>query len=90
MHVKYIDPIKILSIVWTLFMDGRIFFGTSCTKADLEDAGGVRPEVRSLKGLIATIKGGVIPTRDDILWEFRKEYLKSDTGRGGPNLRGPN
>jgi hypothetical protein len=80
MHVKYLDPETILSIIWTLFLDARCFYGVAISKAQLMDPDGIRPESPSILGLVQSMQAGFIGRRDDIPWEWRKEYLQRDKG----------
>jgi len=77
MHVQYLDPETILSILWTLFLDARIFFGTAVSKANLQDPRGIRPDCPSMNGLIENMRGSFIGRRDNIPWEWRREYLQN-------------
>ena len=83
MHVRYLEPETILSIIWTLFLDARCFFGTSISKAQLQDPTGIRPDSPSILGVVQSMKAGFIGRRDDIPWEWRKEYIVRE--KGGPN-----
>jgi len=83
MHVRYLEPETILSIIWTLFLDARCFFGTSISKAQLQDPMGIRPDSPSILGVVQSMKAGFIGRRDDIPWEWRKEYIVRE--KGGPN-----
>ena len=75
MLVGWVEPEALLSILWTVFYDARMFMGVACAKADLLDPRGIRPRIQSIRGLIRNMESDIIPRRDNISWEFRKEYL---------------
>ena len=73
--IGWVEPEALISILWIIFHDARRFMGITCTKLDLLDPKGVRPKIRSTDGLIRNMESGIIPRRDDVSWDFRKEYL---------------
>ena len=75
MHIRWLDPWAIMSIIWAIFKDFRDFFGIACTKADFLEVDGRLPVVNSLEGVVRNIAGGMIPVRHDIGWDFKREYF---------------
>ena len=87
MHIQWLDPWAILSIIWAIFKDFRDFFGVACTKSNLLESMGRRPTINSLEGVVRNIAGGMIPVRHNIGWDFKREYfqtgINSDKGTKG-------
>ena len=75
MMVGWVEPVAILSILWAIFSNLRIFIGIACSKEDLRDPSGIQLKSQSLNGLIRNIESSIILRRDNISWDFQREYL---------------
>ena len=73
MHVRWLDPWTIMSMLWAIFKDFRDFFGIASAKVDLLEDDGRHPIINSLEGVVRNISGGMMSVRYNIGWDFKRE-----------------
>ena len=71
--IGWVEPDALLRILWTMLHDARRFMGITFTNVDLIDPQGMHPKIRSADGLIRNTYIGIMPRRDDDIWDFRKD-----------------
>ena len=71
--MRWIDPMAILSLIWAIFYDSRVFMGTLCTKSNPQNPNSLCLKMKSLEGMIKSIMSSIIPIYSDISSEFEKE-----------------
>ena len=52
MLVGWVELEVLLSILWTVFYNARMFMGVACIKADLLDPRDIRPRIQSIREFI--------------------------------------